>query len=394
VTPVASSRVRTATLVAWLCAVLAVLGAVVASVGPLLPELAGITQAPVSRVGLLISALFGGTLIAQTLSAALLERFGTRAVVAGSLAACALGTAGLATAPNLVALLASGGIVGVGYGFGSIGVNLVASRLLASRPGLILNLCNACYGVGAVAGPLAAGMLLRSSGQARGVFLYGSALLVALLSLVFLLPAGGHDGPAAASPHAQGALPRRPLLMLAVFLALGGGVEAGVSGWLATYAEATLALNPADAAVMTSQYWAWYLGGRCLVTAASLRMRPEPLLLWSVGGLVAGALALAASVAHATGTTAAIALLGAFTGPVYPLVFAVLTRQFAGQAARAAATIASAGSVGATVLPWALGLALTGWGGRGLSLATVALTVGMAFALYANRVGAPGGRAA
>jgi fucose permease len=173
--------------------------------------------------------------------------------------------------------------------------------------------------------------------------------------------------------------------MLAAFLALGGGVEAGVSGWLATYAEGTLALTPADAAVMTSQYWAWYLGGRCLVTAASLRVRPEPLLVWTVGGLVAGALTLAASTAHAAGTTAAVALLGAFTGPVYPLVFAVLTRQFASQAARAAATIASAGSVGATVLPWALGLALTARGGSGLAVSTLLLTLGMSAALYGNR---------
>jgi fucose permease len=374
----------TASLVAWLCAVLAALGAVVASIGPLLPELARITQAPVGRVGLLISALFGGTLIAQTLSAVLLRRAGMRAVVAGALVACAAGVAGLATAPTLALLLAAGAVVGIGYGFGSIGINLVASGLVPSRPGLVLNLCNACYGGGAVAGPLVAGALLRGGGEARGLFLYGGALLAALLTLVALVPAGTPGRPASEASATRASLPRAPLAMLALFLGLAGGVEAGVSGWLATYAERTLTLAPADAAILTSQYWAWYLGGRILVTAASLRLRPEPLLACSAAGLVAGALTMAAGTSHAPGTAAAVALLGVFTGPVYPLVFAVLTSQFAGRAATAAATIASAGSVGATALPWAMGVALADWGGRGLALTTLLLTVGMCASLYAN----------
>jgi fucose permease len=380
---VTSSRIGTAPLVAWLCAVFAALGAVVASIGPLLPELTRITQAPVSQVGLLISALFGGTLVSQALSAVLMERFGTRAVIAGSLGACILGSAGLATATTLPWLLTSSGVVGIGYGFGSVGINLLASRLLASRPGFVLNLCNACYGVGAVAGPLASGALLRQGGQAQQVFLIGGGLLVALLPFTFLLPLTSNDVRAADA----GAWPsRRPLVALACLMALYGGVEAGFGGWLATYLQQTLAVTPARAAVMTSQYWACYLAARCLVTFASLNVRPAPLLVWAVGGLVAGAATLAVSTAWASGTTIAIIMLGVSTGPVYPLVFAVVTTQYAGHATRAAATVATAGSIGATALPWAMGLALTAGGGRGLAASTLVLTLGMCVALYANRV--------
>ena len=387
-----SSRIGTAPLVAWLCAVFAALGAVVASIGPLLPELTRITQAPVSQVGLLISALFGGTLVSQALSAVLMERFGTRAVIAGSLGACILGSVGLATATTLPWLLTSSGVVGIGYGFGSVGINLLASRLLASRPGFVLNLCNACYGAGAFAGPLASGALLRQGGQAQQVFLIGGGLLVALLPFAFLLPLTSNDVRAADT----GAWPsRRPLVALACLMALYGGVEAGFGGWLATYLQQTLSVTPTDAAVMTSQYWACYLASRCLVTFASLNMRPAPLLVWAVGGLVAGAATLAASTAWAPGTTIAIIMLGVCTGPVYPLAFAVVTTQYAGHATRAAATVATAGGIGATVLPWAMGLALAAGGGRGLAASTLALTLAMCFALYASHINVwPAGRSA
>ena len=386
-----SSRVGTAPLVAWLCAVFTALGAVVASIGPLLPELTRITQAPVSQVGLLISALFGGTLVSQGLSAVLMERVGTRAVIAGSLGACILGSAGLATAATLPWLLTSSGVVGIGYGFGSVGINLLASRLLASRPGFVLNLCNACFGAGAVAGPLASSALLRQGGQAQQVFLIGGGLLVALLPFAFFLPLTSNDGRASDA----GAWPsRRPLVALACLMALYGGVEAGFGGWLATYVQQTLTVTPARAAVMTSQYWACYLAGRCLVTFASLNMRPAPLLTWAVGGLVAGAVTLLASTAWAPGTTLAIVVLGLCSGPVYPLTFAVVTTQFAGHATRAAATVATAGGIGATALPWAMGLALTAGDGRGLAASTLAITIGMCLCVIYNQRRAPNARRA
>lgn len=380
-----SGRIRAGWLVAWICAVFAALGAVVASFGPLLPEMAQVTQAPVSRVGLLISALFGGTLVSQALSALLMERFGTRAVIAGSLATCAVGSAGLATGSTLAALLLASGVVGIGYGCSSVGINLVASRLLSSRPGFVLNLCNTCFGVGAVAGPLAVSALLQQGGQARLVFLIGGGVVLALLPIAFVLPLASREGPAA---DTSAPLSRRPLIALACLMALYGGVEAGFGGWLATYVERTLAVSPASAAVMTSQYWACYLAGRGLVTFASLNVRPGPLLAMAVCGLVCGAVVLVASTAWAPGTALAIVLLGASTGPVYPLTFAVVTSQFPGHATRAVATVATAGGIGATVLPWAMGLTLGAGGGRGLAVSTLVLTLGMCLALYANHIGA------
>ena len=367
---------RDVRLIVWLGAVLAALGAVVASVGPLLPELARATGADLSGAGLVISALFGGMLCAQALSAVAMNRAGARRVVIGALVACSAGCWGLSAAASLAGLLVLGAIMGVGYGLASIAINLVASRLVPSRPGLVINICNACYGVGAVAGPLVVSAFLRDGSNARGVFAGAAVGIVALLPLAGLVP----TTPASAAAVTTGPLPRVALGLTALVMALGGGIEAGFAGWLATYAERTLAFSAAGAAVLTSQYWACYLAGRVVVTLASVRLPPEPLLGITVGVLVVGGVALALSGAAGTATLATW-LLGAAVGPVYPLVFGVLTRRFAARATDAAATVATAGSVGATVLPWVMGLTLPLAGGRGLAITTAALAIAMAITM-------------
>jgi FHS family glucose/mannose:H+ symporter-like MFS transporter len=368
--------VRDVRLIVWLGAVLAALGAVVASIGPLLPALGRATGSDVASTGLVISALFGGMLCAQALSAVAMNRAGARRVVGGALVLCAAGCWGLSAATSLGSLLVVGAVMGVGYGLASIAINLVASRLIASRPGLVINICNACYGVGAVVGPLVVSAFLRDGSNARVVFAGAALLLVALLPLAGLVPTTQTQTAAAG----RAPLPRRALALTALLMALGGGIEAGFAGWLATYAERTLAFSAAGAAVLTSQYWASYLAGRLIVTAASVRLPPEPLLAGTVGLLVVGSVALALSGAAVTATMATW-LLGAAVGPVYPLVFGVLTRQFAARATDAAATVATAGSVGATVLPWVMGLTLPLAGGHGLAISTAALAVGMAITM-------------
>ena len=69
----------------------------------------------------------------------------------------------------------------MGYGFGTIGINLVASRLLTHRPAFVVNLINVLYGVGTVVGPVITSAVLRSGGQARWVPAIGGLAGLALL---------------------------------------------------------------------------------------------------------------------------------------------------------------------------------------------------------------------
>lgn len=365
-------------LIACLCAIFTAMGLSIAALGPALPEFARVAELPVASVGLVYSALFAGYLGSQITATVLLDRRGTRVVILASLVLFALGTLGLGLAVGLTTLLGASAVLGSGYGFGTISMNLVASRLLTHRPAFVVNLVNVLYGVGTVTGPLITSVLLREGGQARVVPAVGGVAAIALFPWAWKVLPDDAGGPLReAVPTTAGRAVPGALLLFGVLVFLYGGVEAGFSGWAATYLERTIAVTPARAAFLTSLYWLAYVGGRVVSTALALRVGPALVLEGALAVLTAGGVLLAVSVGHAAGTTAALLLLGFATGPVYPSMFGAVTQRFADRAAFAVSAVAAIGCIGAILLPWAMGLTLPLAGGRVLAATPVLLALGM-----------------
>lgn len=378
-------------LIALLSTAFVALGLSIASVGPALPEFAAVAGIDVSSVGVLYSALFGGFLLSQITATLLLERTGTRVVILTALGVFATGTAGLATAAGVGSLLCASAVLGMGYGFGTIAINLVASRLLAHRPAFVVNLINVWYGVGTVAGPLIASWILRAGGQARWVPAVGGLAAMVLLPWAWrALPEDGQRRPREAGPRPRSSRLPPALLLIGALVFMYGGVESGFSGWAPTYLERTLGMAPATAALWTSVYWSSYLAGRIISTALALRVGPEAVLQGSLVVLTAGGITLALSVGHGGGTILALILLGVATGPIYPSMFGVVTQRFADRAAFAVSAVSAIGCGGAMLLPWAMGLTLPLAGGRVLAATPLVLALGMwgAYRLSLRRAGA------
>ncbi len=369
-------------LIACLCALFVALGITLAAVGPALPEFARRAGIDVSSVGLVYTALFAGFLASQITSSVLVERRGTRAVILGSLLVFAAGGVALGLSSSLFTLLAASATLGVGYGFSTISINLVASRLLTHRPAFVVNLINMLYGVGTVLGPLVTSAALRRGGAARWIPAVGG--LVALV----LWPWAARVLPRDVTPRLREAIPGgmtgrlpMPLVLVGLLVFLYGGVESGFSGWAATFLERTLGVTPARAALLTSVYWFSYLLGRVVSTALALRVGPGAVLEGAIGILILGGLVLAFSVGWAPGTTVALVLLGGATGPIYPSMFGLVTQRFADRAAYAVSAVSAIGCLGAMALPWTMGLTLPLAGGRVLAATPLVLAIGMWLAL-------------
>ncbi len=277
-------------LIAFLSMAFVGLGLSIASIGPALPEFAAVAGLAVSSGGVLYSALFAGFLLSQITATVILERTGTRVVIPWALAVFAAGTVGLALAVGVKTMLGASAVLGVGYGSCTIAINLVASRLLTHRPAFVVNLINALYGVGTVAGPLIASWTLGSGGRAGWVPAVGGLAALALLPWAWrVLPPDGQGGLRESTPRPRGhsRLPL-PLLLIGGLVFLYGGVESGFSGWAPTYLERTLALPPASAALWTSVYWFSYLAGRIISTGLALRIGPAAVLQGALAVLTAG----------------------------------------------------------------------------------------------------------
>jgi fucose permease len=152
-----------------------------------------------------------------------------------------------------------------------------------------------------------------------------------------------------------------------------------------------LSVAPSRAALLTSVYWLSYVSGRVVATALVYRVGPGRVLEGALAALTAGAVVLALAVGHAPATTVAIVLVGAATGPIYPAMFGVVTLRFANRAAFAVSVVAAMGSVGAMLLPWAMGLTLPLSGGRVLAASPLLLGVGMWVCYRVSGVGRQSG---
>jgi MFS transporter, FHS family, L-fucose permease len=358
--PSAAANRRAALMV--LCAVFIIVGLLSATLGPSLPDLADRTGRSLAELGRLFSAMFAGSLVAQILGGRASDRFGRRIVLVVGCLLCAAGTAGVAASRAIGLTLASAAILGVGFGGATLSVNVMAAELSPRRRASAVNLVNVFYGMGAIAGPLVAGLFLERTGSAIPAIWISVALILLMVPLTARgLPAAV---PAMATPVAPATSPRAGnprafIFTCGLFLMVYVGLEWAVGAWAAVYLQRSTSLDAAGAATATAVFWFSLSAGRMLAVLAGMNVAAERLLTMAVCVAVAGGVALWAGHGLAWASVAALAVIGLAFGPVYPTGIAIVTGRFPQAAATATSRIGVLAAVGGMALPWTLGLVLT-----------------------------------
>jgi MFS transporter, FHS family, L-fucose permease len=342
-----------------LCSAFVSVGLVVAALGPALPELARQTGQPLEELGTLFIALFGGGLLAQSLSGILADRFGRRIVlvIAAAMFGASALVMSLSTRLPLVLVFAS--TMGLGYGGISLSVNVLSSELTPHRRASTVNLVNVFFGVGAIAGPLFAGLALEWWGTPLPALQVGAAiaLIVSPLAAFVELPASAVRETSRASQSATDAdvkalMSSAFVWSCAVVLGLYAGSEASVGSWTPVYLERTTTLNAVQAAAITSAFWAALCGGRVVAAVAGLRLSADRLLTVSCAAAAVGSSIVLAGHGTVWPTVIGLTVLGFAFGPIYPTMMAVVTAASPQAAGAAASRIGVLASIGGMSLPF------------------------------------------
>jgi MFS transporter, FHS family, glucose/mannose:H+ symporter len=318
----------------------AAVGMLLALYGPAIPELRTSFGVGGGGSALVLSAHFAGAM-AGIAWWGLEPRLAARSWLQVAVALLVAGAFGLAFAPAWPVVLAGAFGLGVGFGVVVVEINVLFAKGFGERAAAMLNLLGACFGAGAVLGPLA----FAATGGYRVPFLAGALLAIVAISLMRDLPR------TATSPPAQGQDRPTPSLVggFVALCVLYVGVESGVGGWEATSLLAS-GTGAAAAATWTAGYWAALTVGRLLAIPLALRVAP-PLL--AAGSLLLAAAGLA--LAHnPTLAPAAYTLTGLCLGPVFPTVLAWLAAVAPG-ARRSTAMVFAAAQLGGVVLPAVIG---------------------------------------
>lgn len=336
------------------------IGMLAAIIGPALPTLADRTGTDLASIGVLVTTSYLGTLVAQIIAGPLNDRLGQRPVMLVGIVLGALGALVMALSRSLWLAALASSVYGVGFGALDVSTNLLIAQRFAHRSVPVLNLLHVFFGVGSIIGPAVAGLALDQADTAIPAFWVGIAVVLLPVPLVLRLA----PGPIAPSQAENGALTadfryRHPLLwLLGAILLLYVGVEAGLGSWITAYVARSTPAGEETGALVTSAYWAALTVGRVLGAVYGGRFVPYHVLRASLWGMLAGGIVLAFGTGSLALTVVAVLVIGLFSGPPFPTVIAIVTMTFKSAPGKATSVITALASVGASVMPWIMGVLL------------------------------------
>ncbi|MEJ2287028.1 MAG: MFS transporter [Deinococcales bacterium] len=325
------------------------IGAMQAMYGPAFPAFLARYHVGVGQVGAVVSAHFLGSFVTIAASGVLLVRFGYRRLLLAGTAGLTLGAAGVALSPSWGLTLAAALLGGLGFGLVDVATNLLFARWYGARATGALNLLNAAFGLGAVLGPVAVGLLAPRVAPAF--------LLVAFLTVIAAAFCARAPMPEPLAVPA-GALraARAPLLGFMVLYFLYVSSEVGVASWEPTYLAPLL--GQAHAAFFTGLYWGSLTFGRFVAALLGERFRPADMVLGaSLLALGAAWLANATQVAPL-----AYALVGFAFAPIFPTALAWLQQVFPQRSEQITPVVIAVASLGPVLTAPAIGWAVA-WSG-------------------------------
>lgn len=322
--------------------------------GPLLPLLAARWGLSDAATGLLFTAQFCGQLIATSLSTVLAARIGAPRTLALGFGLVAAGVAAIGLVPGSLGWTTA---VTWGLGLGCVLplTNVLVAALAPARAASALSLVNVSWGIGAMLWPAivhgatrvhpsGATLLLASCAAAlSGVWAFGRVPVAPLAA-----PAG-----TAGATDRMTTASRGLVLLFGVLILLYVGAEVAISGWVAEYAR-RMSDGAGAWAYAPAAFWGAQTAGRLatpllLTRVAERRLLPIGL---ATGGAAVILLATRSSVDAAV---AAAGLAGLGLAPVFPLLWAGVSREIAPGRPGAVGPLFAAGGVGGALLPWLVG---------------------------------------
>ncbi len=321
---------------------------------------------PVTSLGVLLMAMTSGFLLSSFNSGQIVARVGVGGLLLGSSLLVTLSLTLYALTPSWWGAIGAAALMGMGGGAIDSGLNAYAAAHFRERH---VNWLHACYGLGAMLGPLLMTVILSGGGSWRwGYGLVGAVL--ALMALSFAAtrhmwnePTTSEQTGAAqpAAPARMGEVLQRPLVWLGIVaFFIYTGLEVSAGQWAYTLFTEGRGIDAEAAGVWVGIYWGSLTVGRLVSGVLVERLGARRLLRSSMVLALGGALLLWLNLLPLV-SFVGLALIGFALAPIFPLLVAQTPgRLGAGHATHAIGFQIAAANVGSSVLP-ALAGGLAQW---------------------------------
>ncbi len=327
------------------------------AIGALLPSMRADYRLTAATVALLFVSQTLGYLLVSFNVGGFVARFGIRRFLAGGTALFVVGTGAVALhPPSWAGVLVAGVFIGSGLATLDAGLN----AYLASVPnnGAALNYLHACYGGGALLGPIIAAGLLTLHAPWNATYalwaLSGAGVIVSIWGILrrpFAVPTTEADR------TARLVAPWRLRFVAsgAVFLLVYVGLEASLGSWSFSVLHEARGVPLLTAGWVISSYWAGLTLGRVVLARRVGRVGEARMITECLIG-TGGGIALAVLIPNGVGTSMALPIIGFFLGPIFPTMIALASQRIpARMLAGSIGFLTSLGITGSALLPWLAG---------------------------------------
>ncbi len=344
-------------LLTFVCyAVMAIFAVALTITSPLLPAIAASFALSMAESGMIFTVSFLGLVAFILAGGVLADRWGKRRVLAVALAGFTLALLAMPLAPSFAAVCAVTFFIG---GFGGILESQIGALVVAlnpERPSYSLNMAQVFFGVGALVGPIAAGMLLAAGFDWRLCYAVLGALGIALTVLFVAIRVPELASTDRISWAAFAGLVRdRRFLLICLCMMLYTGAEVGSWGWMSTFLTRSLGFSIIESSVAVGLFWAAMTVGRLLCGQLTLRYDLRTIVI-GLAGLAALATLASGLVEARAAVWVVIAALGLTYSSQWPLIAAYGSERYTASSGTVFALLVGSGGLGTTVVPYVMGL--------------------------------------
>ncbi len=344
------------------------------------PSMRATFAQPLDALGPLLASATLGYLASSTAVASLLARMSIGVLLGISCAATAAALLLIASAPAWPVVVLAGALLGAGGGAIDAGLNTHFATHHGPRT---MSWLHACYGIGALLGPLVMTSVLAASLEWRWGYALVAVAQCALAAAFLASRRGWPRLPAREDrPHVdrRGALGRLPARLGVTCFFLYTGIEAGAGQWSFTLLTEGRGEDPVAAGLWVSAYYVALTVGRVAYGTVAGAVRDVTALRACMAAGVAGSVLVTLSLGPAA-SLGGLVLLGLALAPIYPALIAATPRRV-GPAHTAATVGAQVGAavLGAALFPGLMGVLAARFGLETIGPGLIALGLALAVA--------------
>jgi len=331
-------------------------------IGPMLSQISNEFQMTLAQSGLLYTAEFTGFAVFILLGGVLADKLGKKTVLTVVLLVLAVSLFAFSRSTgfvmSLVIMVFAGGFCGP---LESVTMSAI-SDLYPENTEKYVNLSSVFYGLGAMAGPVAAGILLSNQVSWRVVYLVLAVTCVLMLAVIAFatMPKNGASSRISLKETALILKDWRFLLVcLCIFLYCGA--ESSAWGWMSEYMETNLGFTALKCSLAIGVFWLSITVGRIICNGLGRVLSPRAL----IGLLAAGAavVTFASAVIKSEALIwAATVLMGLLYSSQWPLMVGQTIKRHVTHSGTSMALLVASGGISMAVIPALLGFVSENFG--------------------------------